>query len=193
VFDSQVYIDRRRKLQNHLGNGLVLFPGNGNSSINYEDNHYPFRQDSNFLYYFGLDKPGLIGVIDIDNDTEALFGNDLELNNIIWEGNQPSLSEWASKTGVTTSYPLKHFNQIIQKAVATQQRIHFLPPYRPENEKKFRDWLNFPNSALQEHASVELIKAFVSQRSYKSQEEIAEIEKAIDVAVAMHMEVMCAA
>ena len=190
MFERQVYIVRRRKLQSQLGSGLVLLLGNENSSINYVDNPYPFRQDSNFLYYFGLDQPGLIGVIDIDNDTEALFGDDIEVTNIIWEGHQPSLSEWAARAGVNTSYPLIHFDKVIRKAVAAQQKIHFLPPYRAENEKKLREWLHLPNAFLPEQVSIALIEAIVSQRSYKSQEEIAEIEKAIDVAVDMQLEVM---
>lgn len=190
MFDSQIFIQRRRELQAQLGSGWVLFVGNDNSSINYADNHYPFRQDSNFLYYFGIDKPGLMGVIDIDNDTEALFGNEIDVNNIIWEGNQPSLSELAAKAGVITTYPLTYFNHIIRKVVDAQQEIHFLPPYRPEQEKKLRDWLNLPNAPLHEYISIELIRAIVSQRSYKSREEIEEIEKAMDIGVDMQMGVM---
>lgn len=190
MFDRQVYIDRRRKLQSQLGSGLVLLLGNDNSSINYSDNHYPFRQDSNFLYYFGLDQPGLVGIINIDQDQELIFGNDPEPSAIIWEGPLPSFHELATKAGVMNSHPLKHLTTIIQKAIAAHQKIHFLPPYRPEQEQKLRDWLGLPTTSGQEKVSIELTKAIVNQRSYKSQEEIAEIEKAIDVAGAMQMEVM---
>ncbi len=190
MFDRQIYINRRQVLQKQLGTGLVLFPGNTNSSINYADNHYPFRQDSNFLYYFGLDQPDLIGIIDVDNDTEALFGNDIELENIIWEGQQPSMRELAANAGISTCHPLTHLTSVIQKALSTHQKIHFIAPYRPENENQLSDWLGLSRTALSQHASVELTRAIINQRSYKHDEEIVEIEKAIDVAVDMQMEVM---
>jgi len=190
MFDRQVYIDRRRKLQTQLGSGLVLLLGNNNSSINYVDNHYPFRQDSTFLYYFGLDHPGLVGIIDVDNNEECLFGNDPDISTIIWEGPLPSFRELAEKVGVKKNYPLKDVGTIIQKACDSHQKIHFLSPYRPEHEKKLREWLALKDASLAEQVSVELIKAIVSQRSYKSEAEVTEIEKAVDIGTAMQLQVM---
>ncbi len=190
MFDRQVYIDRRRKLRTQLGSGLVLLLGNDNSSINFADNHYPFRQDSTFLYYFGVNQPGLAGIVDVDNDQEFLFGNEPELISVIWEGSKPSLHELAVKAGVENFQSFQHLDTIIQEARSVHRKVHFLPPYRPEHENTLKNWLGLQDTSWQEQASVELIKAVVNQRSYKSEEEIAEIEKAVDTNVAMQLAVM---
>jgi Xaa-Pro aminopeptidase len=190
VFNSQTYIDRRNKLARQLGSGLVLFLGNEDSSINYKDNHYPFRQDSNFLYFFGLKKPGLAALIDIENDTEILFGNNKTVNDIIWEGKQPGMDALSAQAGVERHLPFADIAAYLQAARNKHSKIHFLPPYRAEHEHKLLAWLAMQPAHLQEAISGEMIRAIVSQRSYKDQEEIAEIEKATDIAVDMQLEVM---
>ena len=190
MFDSQVYIQRRKKLKQQLGSGLVLLLGNEESSINFSDNHYPFRQDSSFLYFYGLNNPGLVGLIDIDQDQDILLGTETSVIELIWAGPQPTLEALALQAGVDLVYPLAETVSLLQKAKSSQRKIHFLPPYRHEHEKKIRDWLGLRDTPLHDHISAELIKAVVSQRSYKSTEEITEIEKAVDIAVDMQMEVM---
>jgi len=190
MFDRQVYIQRRKKLKEQLGSGVVLLLGNDNSSINFEDNHYPFRQDSTFLYFYGLDKPGLAGIIDIDHDQEMLFGTDTGVIELIWAGPQPTLEALSHRAGVDHVYPLTEIASWLKKAQISHRKVHLLPPYRDAHEKKFRNWLAIRDHSLQDHISVELIRAVVSQRSIKSPEEIAEIEKAVDIAVDMQMEVM---
>jgi Xaa-Pro aminopeptidase len=190
MFDRQVYIQRRKKLKEQLGSGVVLLLGNDNSSINFEDNHYPFRQDSTFLYFYGLDKPGLAGIIDIDHDQEMLFGTETGVIELIWAGPQLTLEALSHRAGVDHVYPLTEVAPRLKKAHSSHRKVHLLPPYRDTHEKKLRNWLAIRDHSLQDHISVELIRAVVSQRSIKSPEEIAEIEKAVDIAVDMQMEVM---
>src|SRR6201999_1870509 len=97
------YQARRGRLKTQLGKGLILPLGNEESSMNYRDNLYPFRQDSSFLYFFGLDNPGLAGVIDIDNDKEVIYGRELTMDEIVWTGPQPSLAEQAAGAGITVT------------------------------------------------------------------------------------------
>ena len=190
MFDRQVYIQRRKKLKEQLGSGVVLLLGNDNSSINFEDNHYTFRQDSTFLYFYGLDKPGLAGIIDIDHDQEMLFGTETGVIELIWAGPQLTLEALSHRAGVDHVYPLTEVAPRLKKAHSSHRKVHLLPPYRDTHEKKLRNWLAIRDHSLQDHISVELIRAVVSQRSIKSPEEIAEIEKAVDIAVDMQMEVM---
>jgi Xaa-Pro aminopeptidase len=187
MFDKSTYIRRRAALKQQLGQGLVLLPGNEDSSMNYKDNLYHFRQDSSFLYFFGLDRPGLAAVIDIDNDKEIIYGNDLTLDDIVWTGPQPSIAEQAEPAGVSNVHPSAALAVELASARGMGRTIHFLPPYRPENTLKLSAWLGFSPAALKGHASVPLIKAVVAQRSIKSAEEIAQIEAAVDVTAAMHL------
>jgi len=187
MFDKSVYQSRRKKLSEQVGKGLILLLGNEESSMNYKDNLYHFRQDSSFLYFFGLDRPGLVGMIDIDNDKEYIYGKDLTLDEIVWTGPQPSLAEQAAPVGITDTRPSASIASEMVAARSAGRTIHFLPPYRPENVLKISAWLGMPPIACKEHASIPLVRAVVAQRSIKSPEEIARIEEAVDITAAMHL------
>lgn len=187
MFHKDIYIGRRKKLKEQIGKGLILLLGNEESSMNYRDNLYPFRQDSSFLYFFGMDKPGLAGVIDIDNDQELIYGRDLTIDEIVWTGPQPSLAEQAAPAGITVIRPSDGLPHDMVAARGAGRTIHFLPPYRPENILKISGWLGIAPGAVKEHASVPLIKAVVAQRSIKSAGEVGQIEEAVNTTAAMHL------
>jgi Xaa-Pro aminopeptidase len=186
MFEKGVYVSRRERLKQEIGKGLLLFLGNEDSSMNYKDNLYPFRQDSNFLYFFGLDRPGLAAVIDIDNNREVVYGNDLTLDDIVWTGPQPSLAEQAAPAGIGEVKPSAALAAELVAARGAGRTIHFLPPYRPENVLKLSAWLSVAPGALKSHASVPLIKAVVGQRSIKTEAEVVQIEESVNITVAMH-------
>jgi Xaa-Pro aminopeptidase len=188
MFEKDVYINRRKRLKEQLGSGLILLLGNEESSMNYTDNCYPFRQDSNFLYFFGLDRPGLTAIIDIDNANEILFGNDIDVEDIIWTGPMQSLNEQAEMAGVSKVLPALSIADIINKVLSEKRKIYFLPPYRADNMHKLNTWLKIPFDLLKKSSSPELIKAIVAQRSIKTTEEINEIEKGVNVTVDMQLE-----
>jgi Xaa-Pro aminopeptidase len=187
MFNKDIYITRRKKLKAQVGKGLVLLLGNEESPMNYRDNLYPFRQDSSFLYFFGMDKPGLAALIDVDNDRDVVYGNDLTMDEIVWTGPQPSLAEQAAPAGITVTKPAAAAPRELESARAAGRTILFLPPYRPENILKLSEWLGIPPAAVKEQASVSLIKAIVAQRSIKSAEEIEQIEEAVNTTAAMHL------
>ena len=190
MFSQETYIKRRQELKKKVGSGLILFLGNDESGMNYRDNVYPFRQDSSFLYYFGLDVASVHAVIDIDNDQEIIFGDELTLDDIIWTGPKEPLSEKAAKAGIFLVKPLVAISGYLYDAQNVKQKVHFLPPYRGEHYLKLQEWLHVPPAEAARRASVNLIKAIVSMRSIKTAEEIAEIEKAVNTSVDMHLEFM---
>jgi len=190
MFGPDVYIKRRKRLQTNVQSGLVLFLGNEESPMNYPDNPYPFRQDSSFLYFFGLDFSGLAAVIDIDHGTECIFGNDLTVDDIIWMGPQPSLKERCEKVGVCQNAPFKKLADTLKEAVREGRQIHFLPQYRADNLLKIEKLLGIPPDEVQQRVSEKLIKAVVTQRSIKSDEEIRQIETAVDIAYEIQMKAM---
>jgi len=187
MFDQSVYKARRAMLAAEIGKGMILLQGNEESSMNYRDNLYPFRQDSSFLYFFGLDKPGLTALIDIDNDREVVYGRELTMDEIVWTGPQPTLAEQAAAAGITETRALTALSSDIATARGAGRTIHFLPPYRPENILKLSAWLGIAGGGIATHASVPLIKAVVAQRSIKSAEEVVQIEEAVNTTAAMHL------
>ena len=190
MFDAPIYAQRREKLKKDLGSGLALFLGNEESSINFKDNWYHFRQDSSFLYFFGVSLPGLAAVVNIDDDQATIYGDDLSIEDIIWTGPQPTIATLANRCGVGNTGTIKDLILLLNKASQKGQKIHYLPQYRPENSLKLSDWLGIGQHEVVKGHSVPLIKAIVSQRSYKSELEVAEINKAVDITADMHLMAM---
>ena len=187
LFEKQVYISRRKKLIQKGLKGIALFIGNTESPMNYPSNGYHFRQDSNFSYFFGLDIPNMIGVIDFDEGKEIIFANDVDIDDIIWMGPQPSIKELAAKVGVELSFSLNEFENYISKVKNQNRKIHFTPPYRAESKIMINSWLGINFQNMKSTASVELIKAIVDLRSVKEPCEIEELEIAAKIGYEMHM------
>ena len=187
MFKTETYTGRRKRLHNKIDSGLLLFLGNDESPMNYADNPFHYRQDSSFLYFFGLNFAGLIGVIDIDSGKDILFGNDLTVEDIVWMGTQASLAERCQKVGIQNVKPLDELKGYLTEAKHLGRKIHFLPPYRAEHTIKLFDLLGTIPSEAAQSSSIEFITAVVEQRNTKSEEEIAEIERAVDITADMHL------
>lgn len=190
MFKKEVYAERRRKLSNHLQEGLVLFLGNTDVPMNYPSNIYHWRQDSTFLYFYGLDYQNMAAVMDLDNGNEYLFGNDVSLDDIIWMGPQITTEEKASLCGVSNHFPFNRLEDMVKDAVKQGRTVHFLPPYRAENKILLEELTGIKPVAQKKQASVELIKAVVALRSIKDDNEIQELEKAMETAWIMHTTAM---
>lgn len=190
MFDSKIYTDRRNRLKEQVKSGLILFLGNEESPMNYQDNPYHFRQDSSFLYFFGLDSPGLAAVIDIDENKDIIFGDDVDVEDIIWMGSQPLMKDRASRVGVEEAVPIDRLEEILKLTADQGRKIHYLPPYRPETSLKIEKLLGIHPLKAKENASKELTKAVVAQRSVKIKEEIEQIEEALNVTYEMYMAAM---
>jgi len=158
--------------------------------MNYPDNTYHFRQDSDFLYFFGLDLPGLTGMMDFDSGKDRIFGNDIDMDDIIWMGPQPTVRELAEKCGIFETAPVSKLGDTIKDALSKKRKIHFLPPYRGETKMTLGALLKENPCQMKTLASVDLIKAVISMRSIKEKVEIDEIEKAADIAYEMHVTAM---
>lgn len=190
MFSKDVYVNRRSALKSKIDKGILLFLGNSDASVNYPGNQYRFRQDSNFNYFFGLTDPDLAAIIDLESGEEIIFGNDVDIDDIIWMGPQPLISEKAQKVGVTKTYPLAHLDEFVGKAASQGRKVHFLPPYRYHNMIQLNRLLGIPFDQMKSSASVEFIKGVVSLRLIKEECEVAEIEKACNIGYKMHYTAM---
>lgn len=190
MFPKQTYIQRRKALKEAVGSGLIVILGNNESPANYPSNCYTFRQDSNFLYFFGVKRDGLAGVIDVDANKEYFIGNDIGIDDIVWYGPIDTVSDMAHQVGVEESAPFSKLGELIHDAQAKGQEIHFLPPYRFDNQILLQELLGIKPAEQKDKASIKLIKAIVKLRSTKSDEEIREIERACSIGYKMHTTAM---
>ena len=191
MFDKATYVGRRAKLKELVKDGIIILFGNNESPCNYPSNgYYPFRQDSTFLYYFGLNRDGLVGVIDIDNDIETLVGNDIDIEDIVWYGSVNSVHDMAESVGVKNTAPMKSLKTICNDAMRQKRRIHFLPPYRHDIKIQIFSLLGIHPVQQKEAASMQLINAVIKMRSVKEQQEIEELERAAVIGYKMHTTAM---
>lgn len=188
LFDFKVYQNRRAKLTQLMKEGVALFLGNEESPMNYPSNQYKQRQDSNFLYFFGLSLSNFAAVIDFDNEQTILFGTDFEIDDIIWMGDQPKVQDLAARVGISETRPMSELAGYI--AAQKGRKIHFTPPYRAENKIAISKLTGIAIDDLKASASIALIKSIVSLREIKDEFEIQEIEKACVIGHKMHTEVM---
>ncbi len=187
MLSKQTYINRRNELKKLVSSGIIIFFGNNESPLNYPSNcYFPFRQDSTFLYYFGLNRDNLVAVIDIDEDVETLLGDDIDIEDIVWMGKVDSIREMATSVGVDNTAPMSSLEVICSNAKENNRRIHFLPAYRFDIKLKISDLLSISHSKQTEMASKELIDAVVKMRSKKDEQEICEIEDAASIGYKMH-------
>ena len=191
MFDTATYIRRRNELKKLVKEGIIILFGNNESPANFPNNgYYPFRQDSSFLYYFGLQRDGLVGIIDIDNDKDILVGNDIDIEDIVWYGSVESMTEMMQRCGAQETLPMKALKTICNEALSKHRKIHFLPPYRHDIKIQVFDLLGVHPIQQKEAASMELIKAVVKMRSVKEQQEIEELERAAVIGYKMHTTAM---
>ena len=191
MYSKETYVSRRAELKKLVKSGVIILFGNNNSPANYPSNGYhPFRQDSSFLYYFGQNREGLVGVIDVDNDIETLIGDDISIDDIVWYGSVDSVHDMAEQVGVKNSAPMKSLKTICNDAMRQKRRIHFLPPYRADIKIQIFDLLGIHPNQQKESASMDLIKAVVKMRSVKTDEEVEELERAAVIGYKMHTTAM---
>jgi len=190
MFKTEIYVSRREQLKNKIKNGVLLFLGNDETPMNYAGNTYHFRQDSSFLYYWGLNSTPLAAIISIDKNEEIIFGDDRSIDDIVWMGKEESILSRAEKVGVNKVKPFLALGREIKKLKKKGIKIHYLPQYRQTNIIMLEELLGINHNKINSHVSKRMIKAVVEQRSVKSEEEIAEIEKALDTSYLMNTTAM---
>lgn len=193
MFDKSVYVKRRQTLLERMKNsaaegrrGIALFIGNTEAPAQYKDNCYKFRQDSTWLYFFGIDAPLYAAVIDLDNGEETIFADDVEIGDIIWMGPQPSVASIAAGVGIGKSAPYKALDAVVGKAVSEGRPVHFIKPSRYYNTMKIASLIGCGDGEVAGKFSLALTKAIISMRLVKEDCEIAVLDDAADLGHEMH-------
>ena len=190
MFSKETYIARRAELCRRVERGLILLPANPEVPNNYPNNTYYYRQDSTFRYFFGLDVPSLIGVIDAESGEAMLFGDDFTVEDIIWTGPMPTLRELGAEVGVEKTFARAEVRTLLRKALDLNRPVHYLPPYRAELKIELSELLGIRLAMLHERKSLDLMFSVAEMREKKSAEEIVELEKAFKIGYKMHMTAM---
>ena len=186
MFKLKTYIDRRQGLMDQVDSGIILLIGNEESPMNYKDNTYHYRQDSTFLYYFGLSRAGLCATLDVESGDVTLYGDEFTIDDLVWMGSVESIKTQAAAAGISRVMPSAALKSCVAEKQKAAMAIHFLPPYRAEHILFLSSLLNLSPEKVVEGASESLCYAVANQRNYKSQEELDEINASVDTSVQMH-------
>lgn len=193
MFSKEVYARRRQTLVAKMADsaaegkrGIALFIGNTEAPAQYKDNCYKFRQDSTWLYFFGIDQPLYAAIIDLDNGNETIFANDVEIGDIIWMGPQPSVASVAASVGIEKSAPYTDLNAAVAKVLAEGRPVHFVKPSRYYNTMKIASLLGCGTDEVAGRFSLALTKAIISMRLVKEDCEIEAIDDACNLGYEMH-------
>lgn len=190
MFNKEFYAGHRAALKKLMSKGLAFFVANDEASMNYPDNTYHYRQDSNFSYFFGLNHPDLVGVIDFESGEEILFGQEVTIDDVIWCGPLPSLQEQGEMIGISDCRDINRFPEFIREAIEKGRQIHTTPMYRGDMTIKIANFMDICTHEVERYVSQQLIEAIVSLREIKSQIEIEEMEYAAVTAYYMHTTAM---
>ncbi len=190
MFPKETYITRRKKITESVKEGIAFFPGHKESPCNYTNNTYKFRQDSSFLYFFGLNEPDIAAVIDLDSGEELIFGDERTLDDVIWMGQDIPFRDKCRNTGITKIKPYKELADYFETVKSQKRKIHFLPQYRIESKLLLEELLGIKYSEINDRASDPLIDITATLRAHKSEEEVFEIEKALSVSREMYLTAM---
>ncbi len=188
MFAKEVYVRRRaallQKMQAAGQSGLVLFIGNAEAPAQYKDNCYKWRQDSSWLYFFGLDEPLMAATLDIDTGVETLFADDVDIDDIIWMGPQPSVRSKAEAAGMAHTAPYAALSQALSLAHKSGRDLHYLAPSRYFNTLRLMELTQ--RARVERYVSKPLTEAVISLRLIKEDIEIEAIDRACDLGFQMH-------
>ena len=190
MFSKKTYIDRRQKLAALMPDSLLLFIGNDNAPFNYAGNEYRFRQDSTFLYLFGLDTPGLAATIDTAAGVSTLFADDVSMDDIVWTGPMPTAQDRAAEAGMDRAQPVASLAEVVRRAVAAGRKVHYVPPYRGDTTIRLAELLGQTPAQVKAGVSEPLIRALISLRLVKEQCEIEDIDRQMAFGYNMHTAAM---
>jgi Xaa-Pro aminopeptidase len=183
--NAETYRSRRSALRSSVDGGAILILGNDDAPKNYADNVYPFRQDSHFLYYAGINETGMALLIEPDG-RDILFGRPYDPDDLVWHGPRPHVGDHADAAGFGASMDVSALKSEIDRLIATGDRIHYLPPYRAERSFQLADLLDANPERVGNGVSDQLVEAVCDQRNAKTEAEIAEIEEALSVTAEMY-------
>ncbi len=189
----EIYRNRRSRIRERIGSGVILWLGNSLQPRNYEGNTYPFRQNSHFLYYTGLSLPDLAMLCFPDSGRDVLFMPYSDMDTVIWNGPGPSMDDLARDAGIDTVEELKHLENHLDLARKQGRAIHYLPPYSASSMYRIAGLLRAELDDIKNGVSQILMEEVSKQRSVKSEEEIIQIEDALSVTDRMHRACMAAA
>lgn len=168
-----------RAMKERGQSGIMVFIGNVDAPAQYTDNCYKWRQDSTWLYFFGIDEPRYAAVLDIDSGEQTIFADDVDIDDIIWTGPMPSVADVAATAGVSRTERYCKLDWAVSEAIVKGRSVHAINPSRYYNRMKCQ--------ALGiDSASEPLSRAIIEMRLVKDEEEIALLDEACTLGQMMH-------
>ena len=181
---TERYVRRRQSLREAVREGVILIPAS-TTAWRSADNRWPFRQSSHLLYLVPIIRPGLLLALDVDNGRDILFAPAEDPDDLVWHGPNPAIREEAAAVGIDDVRDGSDLPQFLNEVRGVGRPIHLPPIFQPGVREEVAGWLGIAPEGVQARVSEELIRALGEQRLIKDEQEIGEIERALNVTAEM--------
>jgi Xaa-Pro aminopeptidase len=193
VIKQQEYARRRRQLMRMAGEDSIVILQAAPPCIRNNDVHYPYRQDSDFLYLTGFREPEalLVMIPSEDGGKCILFCRKRDRKREMWDGPMTGLQAAVTDYGMDEAFDIGEMETRLRDLLRDRDRIYHDLGRDPMFDQRLIGWLNeFRGEARRTYHAPEEIHALDhmlhDMRVYKSRAELSAMRRAARVAIEAH-------
>ncbi len=197
MIKQKEYARRRRQLMKMAGEDSIVILQAAPAKIRNNDVHYPYRQDSDFLYLTGFrEHEAILALIPgSEGGTSILFCRERDPEREMWDGRMVGLEAAVSEYGMDQAHSIKEAETRLRELLQNTERIFYDLGKHPLFDQQLIGWLNeFRGEARKTFHAPEEIHALDhmlhDMRLYKSREELSAMRRSAKVAIEAHQTAM---
>jgi Xaa-Pro aminopeptidase len=194
---SAEYKRRRRALAKAIGpDGIALIPA-AREAVRNRDVHYPFRQNSDFVYLTGFPEPDAFAVIAPKRkDGEyVVFCRPSDPEREQWDGRRAGVEGATAIFGADQAHPLSELDALMPALIDGRRRLYFPIGVDPVLDARVMGWVNQVRANVRAGAGapetfVTIESILHEMRLRKSPSEIKQMRRAAEISAAAHEQLM---
>ncbi|NOR20709.1 MAG: M24 family metallopeptidase [Xanthomonadales bacterium] len=188
---------RRLQLMDISGQGSVIISRATAPKIRNNDAHYPYRQDSDFLYLSGFSEPQAMMVLlpEEQGGRSILFCRERDPNREMWDGLMAGTEGAVEQFGFDEAYAINEMEKRLPKLLHGRERIYYDLGKDPDFDQLLIGWMNDFRAKTRKkfHSPDEIISLdhnLHEMRLFKSRTEITAMRKSARIAASAHQQAM---
>ena len=197
MIKNKEFAKRRLRLMEMVGEDSVVIVRAAAHKIRNNDVHYPYRQDSDFLYLSGFSEPeAMIVLLPQDKGGRSiLFCRERDSHREMWDGLMTGTEGAVEKFGFDEAFPISEIPQRLPRMLRGCDRIYYDLGKDPEFDQLLIGWMNeFRAKTRKKFQAPDEIIALGhnlhEMRLFKSRTEITVMRKSARIAASAHQRAM---
>lgn len=188
---------RRRQLMRMAGEDAILVLPAAPERVRSRDTHYPYRQDSDFLYLTGFTEPGAVLVLvpGRSHGENLLFCRERDPVREAWDGPRVGPEGAVDALGMDDAYPIDDLDEILPGLLEGRTRVYYHFGRDTDFDLKLIGWLNRVREQMRmgaqpPHEFLELGHLLDEMRLFKAREELVVMRRAAAISMRAHAAAM---